>query len=85
MTILSVKSEKKELQIYLQLFFSRFVFQSSINEATLKLFYICYRIKENVLRLLEAEVLHVEKRDTNTECGKAKKNNIKMDICKYHF
>lgn len=62
MTILSVKSEKKELQIYLQLFFSRFVVQSTIGEATLKLFYMCYRIKENVLRLLEAEVLHVEKR-----------------------
>lgn len=81
MTILSVQSEKKELQIYLQLFFSRFVFQSSIDEATLKLFYMCYRIKENVLRLLEAKVLHTEKRGTNTECGKVKKNNIKMDIC----
>ena len=34
----------------------------SIGIATLKLFYMCYRIKENVLRLLEAEVLHVEKR-----------------------
>lgn len=57
------------------------MFQSSIDEATLKLFYMCYRIKENVLRLLEAKVLHMEKRGTNTECGKVKKNNIKMDIC----